>query len=357
MRGKEMFKRVTLDEIAEGDIFILPPDKKTNKLRLSARTLRSKLKLEQRGGLEKIEACITKAPANEMFVITEIAKRELTQHELISFYAQNTIQQPDVAKQISRIFFRPITSLSPASRSFIPWVGDICSQVLSKSDPMMLSWVGYWRSKVILNECASSDLVKNTRIPDLAINVIYSILDSIPSNNLPKFHCQNPYHPSYSNDSGQTLTRLRDGSLMAEPDFREEITNDLFKCLVVDKATELPSYYPDFEAVDFPAFKDWLKRGAVIIRPVSEEALTFLLYKMFAPHNQTTTEEIYAANIATQVQREKAALEKLKEACIYDLKRLEQRAKYWLKFPQQLKKRGQKAATAFEKLLKERTHD
>jgi hypothetical protein len=350
MRGKEMFKRVAPDELDTGDIIILPPDKKTNKLRLSSRALSSQVKLEHGGGLCVLGKYITEAPPNEMFVVNKIARQALSHKDLISYYATNTTQLNITnKKQISQVFFRPLTSMSVTCKH-IHWINDIREEILRKVDPIMLDWRKRWDAGELLID-RNFDTIQ---VPDLAISVLrettLAFSDDIPmvcSNAVSRMH----------GDPREVLDALQSGTLLSNNEFLDENTETIFNSLVCNWGGSFPRYRSDIIATDFSAFKKWLERGAIIIRPVSKEALTFLLYEMFRRLDQGLDSSSYATKITDQANREEAALKKLKEACAYDLRRLKQRKKYWLNFPQQLKKRGQKATEAFEKLLKEKSHD
>lgn len=349
MRGKEMFKRVTPDELDNGDIFILPPDKKTNKLRLSSRLLHSQVKLEHRDGLYILNICITKAPSNEVFVVNDTVRQALSREDLVSYYAMNTTQiNITNKKQIKRVFFRPLTSMSIFNNR-IPWTDSIRKEILGKVDPRMLDWQRRWNASQLLTDTDFD----TTRVPDLANSVLHEITPKFPSN-IPAV-CSNTTSHMYGGPK-KVLDALQNGTLLSDGAFLDETAESVFDMLVPwDRP--FTRYKADIVATDFSAFKKWLERGAIILRPVSKEAITFLLYEMFSRTNQESGSSSYAAKITDQANMEEAALKKLKEACAYNLKRLEQRKKYWLKFPQQLIKRGLKAATAFDKLLKEKSHD
>lgn len=350
MRGKEMFKRVAPDELAIGDIFILPPDKKTNKLRLSSRVLSSQVKLEHSEGLYVLGRCITKAPPNEMFVVNEITRQALSHKDLISHYAMNTTQLNIADKKpISRVFFRPLTSMSTTCKH-IHWVNDIREDILRKVDPIMLDWQRRWDAGVLLTD-RNFDTIQ---VPDLANSILHETTSVLPDN-IPAV-CSRAASHMYGNPK-EVLDALRSGTLLSHNEFLDENARNIFERLVSNWDGSFPMYRSDIRATDFSAFKKWLERGAIIIRPVSKEASTFLLYEMFRHLDQGLDSSSYATKITDQANMEEAALKKLKEACAYDLRRLKQRKKYWLEFPQQLKKRGQKATEAFEKLLKEKSHD
>lgn len=349
MRGKEMFKRVTPDELDNGDIFILPPDKKTNKLRLSSRLLHSQVKLEHRKGLYILNICITKAPSNEVFVVNDTVRQALSREDLVSYYAMNTTQLNIADKKpISRVLFRPLTSMSIFNNR-IPWINSIRKEVLGKVDPRMLDWRRRWNVDQLLTDTDFD----TTRVPDLANSILHEITPEFPSN-IPVV-CSNTASRMYGGPK-KVLDALQNGTLLSDDAFLDETAESVFDRLVPwDRP--YTRYNADIVATDFSAFKKWLERGAIILRPVSKEAITFLLYEMFSRTNQESGSSSYAAKITDQANMEEAALKKLKEACAYDLRRLKQRKKYWLNFPQQIIKRGQKAATAFEEILKERTHD
>lgn len=345
MRGKEMFKRITPDELAAGDIFILPPDKKTNKLRLSSRSLSSQVKLRHGNGLRILNTCITKAPPNEIFVVTDTIRQDLSHEELMSYYAMNTAQLDIESKRpIRRVYFRPLLSMSLA-QSHVHWIKDIRKEILGKTDPMMLDWRARWNAGRLLTEARSV----TDCIPDLANSALRDISSNFPDA-IPRV--RSGATSRVYGTSKEIVDALQSGTLCSHEEFLNETAEIVFNKLIDNWDTSFPRSRLDIGAPDFSAFKEWLERGAIILRPVSKEASTFLLYEMFSKIAQST----YATNILNQANMEEAALLKLKKACAYDLKRLEQRKKYWLKFPQQLQKEGQKAAMAFEKILKEKSN-
>lgn len=350
MRGKEMFKRVTPDELDNGDIFILPPDKKTNKLRLSSRVLSSQVKLEHNGGLCVLGKCITKAPPNEMFVVNGITRQALSRKDLISHYAMNTTQLNIADKKpISRVFFRSLTSMSVTCKH-IHWINDIREDILRKVDPIMLDWRRRWDAGKLLTDTSFD----TTRVPDLANGVLRDITSAFPDG-IPMVYSE--IASRMYGDPREILDAIQNGTLLSCNEFLDEVAESVFDMLIPNWSRPFHRHKSDIVATDFSAFKKWLERGAIIIRPVSKEASTFLLYEMFRRLDQGLDSSSYATKITDQANMEEAALKKLKEACAYDLRRLKQRKKYWLNFPQQIIKRGQKAATAFEEILKERTHD
>lgn len=350
MRGKEMFKRVAPDELDAGDIIILPPDKKTNKLRLSSRVLSSQVKLEHRDGLHVLNTCITKAPSNEMFIVKEAVRQALTHEDLISYYATNTTQLNIANKKpIKRAFFRPLTSMSVFG-THTSWTDSIRKEILRKVDPTMLDWRNRWDAGKLLTD-ADFD---TTRVPDLANSVLRDTTSAFPDD-IPRV-CSGVASRLYGTPK-EVLDALQKGTLLSHSGFLDETVESVFDMLIPNWTGSFHRHRSDIIATDFSAFKKWLERGAIIIRPVSKEAFTFLLYEMFRRLDQGRDSSSYATKITDQANMEEAALKKLKEACAYDLKRLKRRKKYWLEFPQQLKKRGQKAATAFEEILKEKSHD
>jgi hypothetical protein len=213
----------------------------------------------------------------------------------------------------------------------------------------MLDWRRRWDASELLIDSDPD----TTRVPDLANSVIHDIMMQLPDD-IPMTYSK-PVSRMYG-DTKKVLNALRSGTLFSHEEFLDEAAESVFDKLVSNECTSFPRYRADIIATDFSAFKKWLERGAIIIRPVSKETLTFLLYEMFRRSDQGLDSSSYATKITNQANMEEAALKKLKEACAYDLRRLKQRKKYWLKFPQQLIKKGQKAATAFEELLKERPH-
>lgn len=350
MRGKEMFKRVAPDELDAGDIIILPPDKKTNKLRLSPRVLRSQVKLVHRDGLHVLNTYITKAPSNEMFIVKETVRQVLSREDFISYYAMNTTQLNIVNKNpIKQAFFRPLTSMSVFGTR-TPWTDSIRKEILRKIDLTMLDWRNRWEAGKLLTD-ADFD---TTRVPDLANSVLHDTTSAFPDD-IPMV-CNGTASRLYGTPK-KVLDTLQKGTLLSHSGFLDEIVESVFDTLIPNWTELFHRHKSDIIATDFSAFKKWLERGAIIIRPVSKEAFTFLLYETFRRLDQKLDSPSYAARITDQANMEEAALKKLKEACAYDLKRLKQRKKYWLNFPQQLIKRGQKAATAFEEILKEGSHD
>lgn len=350
MRGKEMFKRVAPDELDAGDIITLPPDKKTNKLRLSSRVLSSQVKLEHREGLHVLNTCITKAPSNEMFIVKEVARQALTREDLISYYATNTTQLNIANKKpIKQAFFRPLTSMSVFDTR-TPWTDSIRKEILREIDPIMLDWRRRWDAGALLTD-RNFDTVQ---VPDLANSVLHDTTLAFPDD-MPRVYSQ--LASRMYGTPKEVLDALQNGTLLPRDEFLDEVVESVFDALIPNCTGSFHRHKSDIIATDFSAFKKWLERGAIIIRPVSKEAFTFLLYETFRRLDQGLDGSSYATKITGQANMEEAALKKLKEACAYDLKRLKRRKKYWLEFPQQLKKRGQKAATAFEEILKEKSHD